>query len=42
MNTASNLMTISVNFWEDGASLLVRTLESHTVSVLVHCLPAHT
>ena len=30
---ASNLTAISINFWEDGASLLVCTLESHRVSV---------
>lgn len=29
--TTSHFTAISVNFWEDGASLLVCTLETHTV-----------
>ena len=32
-STTSNLKVISINFWEDGASLLVCALESHMVSV---------
>ena len=31
-STTSNLTVITINFWEDGASLLICTLKSHTVS----------